>query len=93
MIIDPRTLTMPGRSTSGFHQRGAGGVLIIMHVRSRLTIDPRIPTMPGPSTSGVLPIRQALLAPSWKCREVFDESHETCTLLRSACEADFLAYG
>ena len=29
-----------------------GGVLIIMHSRSRMTIDPRSPTMPGWSTSG-----------------------------------------
>ena len=29
-----------------------GGVLIIMHGRSRMTVDPRIPTMPGRSTSG-----------------------------------------
>ena len=32
-------------------QRG-GGVLIIMHGRSRMTIEPRIPAMPGRSTSG-----------------------------------------
>ena len=31
---------------------GSGGVLDIMHGRSRMTIDPRIPTMPGRSTSG-----------------------------------------
>ena len=30
-----------------------GGVLIIMHGRSRMTIDPRIPIMPGRSASGV----------------------------------------
>ena len=30
---------------------GAGGALIIMHGRSRMTISPRIPTMPGRSTS------------------------------------------
>ena len=29
-----------------------GGVLIIMHGRSRMAIDPRLPTMPGRSTSG-----------------------------------------
>ena len=29
-----------------------GGVLIIMHGRSRMTIDSRIPTMPGRSPSG-----------------------------------------
>ena len=29
-----------------------GGLLIMMHGRSRMTIDPRIPTMPGRSTSG-----------------------------------------
>ena len=28
-----------------------GGVLIIMHGRSRVTIDPRVPTMPGRSAS------------------------------------------
>ena len=34
------------------HKRGGGGVLTVMHGRSRMTIDPRIPTMPGRSTSG-----------------------------------------
>ena len=33
-------------------QAGGGGVFIIMHGRSRMTMDPRIPTMPGRSTSG-----------------------------------------
>ena len=32
-------------------QAEGGGVLIIMHGRSRMTIDPRIPTMPGRSAS------------------------------------------
>ena len=31
---------------------GKGGVLIIIHGRSRMTIDPRTPTMPAGSTSG-----------------------------------------
>ena len=31
---------------------GSGGVLDLMHGRSRMTIYPRIPTMPGRSTSG-----------------------------------------
>ena len=31
---------------------GVGGVLIVMHGRSRMTIDPRTPTTPGRSTSG-----------------------------------------
>ena len=33
---------------------GEGGVLDIMHDRSRMTTDPCIPTMPGRSTWGVL---------------------------------------
>ena len=53
-----------------------GGVLIIMHGRSRMTIDPRIPTMPGRSTSGFRRPGRHLLAPSAKRREVFGESHE-----------------
>ena len=53
--------------------RVRGGVLIIMHGRSRMTIDPRIPTMPGQSTLGFQP---PLLAPGAKRREVFGESHE-----------------
>ena len=31
---------------------GEGGVLIIMHGRSRMTVDPRIPAMPGRSMTG-----------------------------------------
>ena len=31
---------------------GEGGVLIVMHGRSRMTVDPRILAMPGRSTSG-----------------------------------------
>ena len=33
-------------------RESGGGVLIIMHGRSRTIIDPRIPTMPGRSTTG-----------------------------------------
>ena len=46
-----------------------------MHSRCRKTIDPRMPTMPGRSTPGFTQTRQALRAPSAKCREVFGESH------------------
>ena len=40
-----------------------GGVLDIMHGRSRMTIDLRIPTMPERSTSGFHPPRGHCLAP------------------------------
>ena len=64
ITIDPRIPFMPGRSTSGFHQPGRGGVeglgvcggvggcTQFVHGRSRINIDPRIPTTPGRSTSG-----------------------------------------
>ena len=51
------------QACSGGGGKGEGGVLGIMHGRSRVTIDPRIPTMPGRSTSGFAPTRQTLLAP------------------------------
>ena len=87
-----------GEKTSG----GGGGVYsIFIHGRSRTTIDRRIPAMPERSPSGLSPIRQALLAPSTKRREVFGESHEEWTasfqepLVRrtSAPCAYFLAHG
>ena len=54
-----------------------GGVLIVMHGSSRMTIDPRIPTMPGQSTSGFhRPGTELLAPPSAKRREVLGESHK-----------------
>ena len=37
-----------------FHrgESGRGGILDVMHGRSRMTMDHRVPTMPGQSTSG-----------------------------------------
>ncbi|CAN0122714.1 unnamed protein product [Laminaria digitata] len=55
-----------------------GGVLIIMHGRSRMTIyRPSHPYNAGTEhVGGFSPIRQASLAPSAKRREVFGDSHE-----------------
>ncbi len=60
----------------GDGRAGEGGVLDIMHGRSRMTIDPCFHSMPGRSTSGFhLPGRHCF-APSMKRREVLGESHE-----------------
>ena len=66
-----------------------------MHSRSRMTIYPSHHYNAGTEHVGFSPTRQTSLAPSAKHREVFGESHERVSyiLLRSACEADFLAYG
>ena len=54
-----------------------GGVLIVMHGRSRTTIDPRIPAMPGRSTSGFhRPCRHCLHEARSKRREMFGKSQE-----------------
>ena len=64
-----------------------GGVLSIMHGRSRMTIDPRIPTMSGRNPSGFHRLgRQHQARSAVRCSE-------SRILLRTACEADFLAYG
>ena len=49
---------------------GKGGY--VTHGRSPTTVDPRSPKFPGRFS----PIRQALLAPSAKCRMVLGESLE-----------------
>lgn len=53
-----------------------GGVLNIMHCRSRQTIDPPIPTVPGRGTKGFHSPGKTSLAPSAKRRELFSESHQ-----------------
>ena len=55
--------------------RMGGGVRVVMHGRSRMTIDPGILIMPGQSTSGIhRPVRYCLhQAP--KRRTVSDESY------------------
>ena len=58
--------------------RQRGGVLDLMHARSRTIIDPRIPTMSGRSTPGFPSPRRHLLCCTKreaKC-EVFGELHE-----------------
>ena len=57
-------LTFRGRCMLAVQLAG-GGVLIIMHGRSRMTEDHRIPTT-GTEHVGFSPPRQALLAPSAK---------------------------
>ena len=71
MTMDPRTRTMLGRNTSGFHgpgrhSSGRGGekkCVCSCHApcmrRRRTIVDPRIPTMPGRSTSERHRLRQA----------------------------------
>ena len=61
---------------AGRMRREDGGVLVVMHGRSRMTIDPRIPAMLGRKYVGFSPTRQTSLAPNAKRREVFDESPE-----------------
>ena len=51
--LDGGTSTRSGECTWRWHENhGEGGVLIVMHGRSRITVDPRSPTMPGRSTPG-----------------------------------------
>ena len=89
--VVPRTV--PGMNYGTSRQAQGGGVLMIMHGRSRKTIDPRIPTMPGRSTSGFH--RQADTASTKReapggVRRV--ARSVSCILPRTACEEDFLAY-
>ena len=55
---------------------GAGGVLGIMHGRSRMNIDPRISLLCRDGHVGFSSTRQTLFAPSVKRREMLGESHE-----------------
>ena len=48
-----------------------GGILIVMHGRSRMTIDPRIPNNARTEHVGGSPTRQTMLAPNAKRRKVF----------------------
>ena len=57
-------------------RRRGGGVLVIVHGRSRMTIGPRIPTNTWTEHVGFSPTRQALLEPSANRRELLGGSHE-----------------
>ena len=59
LVYSLRVLTSARRVCSLFNARG--GVLIIMHGRSRMTIDPRIPTMPGRTREGGVGVNQIFL--------------------------------
>ena len=59
------------------HVQVGGGVLIIMHGRSRMTIDSLHPYKAGTEHVGFSPTRKADIAiNSAKRREMFGESHE-----------------
>ena len=60
----------------GWHGHGGGGGCTQYHCRSLETIEPRIATLPGEHV-GFSPIRQTLLTPSAKRREVLGISHGT----------------
>ena len=64
---DRKYLVVHQRNIWSYHQQvgGGGGVLIIMHGRSRMPMDSRTSTMQGRSASGFM-TRQTLLAPSAK---------------------------
>ena len=72
MMIEPR----PEHAGGGGLQGGWGGVLDIMHGRSRMITDPRIPTLPGRSTSSFHRPGRHCLYHTRKGREVSGESHE-----------------
>ena len=69
-----KTVVSPVEKRGGAAEWG-GGVLIIMHGRSRMTIDPRI-YYAGTEHVGFSPTRQKLLTRSAKRREVLGELHE-----------------
>ena len=77
--------------------QGQGGVLVLMHGPSRMTVDPRIPTAPGRSTSDFHPPQAVIVCTKSAKR------HVGCWTSRVGGEPDprqeplerriFLAYG
>ena len=97
-LVQPGTRYVHLHSLSGgrgWRARGGWGVLMSCMAVVVMTIDPRIPTMPGRSTSGFHRSgrhfqHQARIAVRCVRRVAWRMSY---IVLRTACEADFLACG